>query len=555
MADLRLVGPKLAAVRALAENRYSRRALWRVVSQDFRVAELAALGPEARDRVEEVPRPRQGRPPRSWGDQELDVPDSPLCTGAGIQAAYRAGDITPVELTERMFARLDRRDFGPSTHSPFVNVDRAGSMRAAEASTERWRKGSPLGPLDGVPVPIKDEFLQRGLPTVCGTRWRTEIAATDAWLVARLRDGGAILPGKVHCTENGLNPLGFNPHHAMPRNVHSSGHGAGGSSTGSAVAVGLGLAPVAISTDGGGSIRIPAAVNGLFGLKPTFNRLGGTGDLWVGTVGHTGPIGGSVTDLVDLMEVCAARDPDDPHTHYADDWDTVIPTWRAAIGRGIRGCRIGVLRRFFGRADPRIARLCSEALRALEAEGAELVEIDLPLLDLANAIGPLVIAGESTANNFDLLAEHRHETSDELRLIAGLMECVTAQEHLRATRVRTQLRITLAEAFQDVDLFALPTTARLASPYPLSETGRQIADTGWTAAMTEMNFLGNLTGVPAGTAPVGTVSESGAQLPVGLQLMGDAWDEASVLAALAHLERTGIATVPVSSGYRSPLDA
>jgi aspartyl-tRNA(Asn)/glutamyl-tRNA(Gln) amidotransferase subunit A len=554
MADLRLTGPRLAAVRALAENPLTRRALWRVVSADFRVAELAALGPEARDRVEEVPCPRQGAAPRTFGDGDLPVPESPLCTAAGLQAAYRDRTTTPLAVTQRLFQRLDRKAFGPSTYSPFVNVDRAGALEAAEESTARWAAGRPLGPLDGVPVPIKDEFLQKGLPTICGTRWRTDVAEEDAWLVRRLRECGAILPGKVHCTENGLNPLGFNPHHAMPRNVHSSEHGAGGSSTGSAVAVGLGLSPVAISTDGGGSIRIPAAVNGLFGLKPTFNRIGGTGDLWVGTVGHTGPIGGSVTDLVDLMEVCAAPDPDDPHTHYATDWATVIPTWRAAVGRGIRGCRIGVLRSFFQRADPRIAQVCEDALRALEAEGAALVEVDIPLLELANAIGPLVIAGESTANNCDDLAANRTATGDEIRLIAGLMENVTAQQHLRATRVRTQLRITLAAAFQDVDLFALPTTGRLASPYPLSETGKQVADTAWTAAMTEMNFLGNLTGVPAGTAPVGTVSEGGANLPVGLQLMGDAWDEASVIAALAHLERTGIARVPVSPGHTSLLE-
>jgi aspartyl-tRNA(Asn)/glutamyl-tRNA(Gln) amidotransferase subunit A len=353
--------------------------------------------------------------------------------------------------------------------------------------------------------------------------------------------------GKAHATENGMNPLGMSPHFEMPRNVYSSEHGAGGSSTGSAVAVALGLSTTAIGTDGRGSIRVPAAMNGVFGLKPTFNRLSSTGDIWRGSVGHTGPIGQSVADLVDLMEVAAAYDPLDPMTQFAHDWDTVKPTWRHALGRGISGCRIGVLVDEFPDADPAIAEACRAALAALEADGATLVDVRIPHLRIVNAVGPIVIAGESAANAATDLAAHAAETSDELRLVYGLMGAVSAQLFLRASRARTGIRLRAAAALAEVDVLALPTQARTAAHYPLSETGQQVAHTTWTAAMTRFSFLGNLTGLPAGTAPVGMHDG----LPMGLQILGDAWDEASVLAVLAHIERLGISELPLPRGYLS----
>ncbi|MCB9675708.1 MAG: amidase [Alphaproteobacteria bacterium] len=549
MADLRLVGGRLSMVRALAESRFTRGMLWSVVSRDFHFEALEALPRSGRGRVEEVPKPVQGAAPRQWGEADLGAPDSPRCTGAKLRAAFAKGDLTPVDVLDAVLAREDAKDFGPSTNSPWVALDRDGARAAAEASAARWKAGEAKGPLDGLIVPVKDEFHMRGLPTRGGTSWRNAPVDEDAFIVTRMRDAGAVLLGKAHCTENGMNPLGFNPNFDYPRNVYSAGHGAGGSSTGSAVAVGLGLATVAVSTDGGGSIRVPASLNGQFGLKPSLQRFGRSGDIWVGTVGHTGPIGQSTPDLVDLMEVCSAHDPGDPFTDFPPDWGRVESTWRPALGRGIRGCRIGILPRFMAMATPEIAKACEVALKALEAEGAILTEIDFPLLAVVNAVGPIVIAGESAANAYDDLVAHRTESSDELRLVYALMDCISAQEHLKATRVRTQLRWDLAAAIAGVDLLALPTTGRLASPYPLSESRVQIADTAWTASMTEMNFLANLTGVPAASVPVGLHDG----LPIGLQLVGDAWDEASVIAGCAHLERLGVTQIDPSPGYRSLL--
>ncbi len=548
MPDLRLVGKQLAAVRALAENPVARRALWAVASRDFRIAELMALPSSERGKVEELPRPIQGAPARAWGEELGPLP-AMEGSGAALREAYRRGDTSPREVADRVLHREDRGDFGDSTYSPFVAMDRDGFVAAADESTARYRDDDARGPLDGVPVPVKDQLHMRGLPTRGGTAWRTEVVEEDAFIVTRMRQGGALLPGKAHATENGMNPLGFNPHFDYPRNVYSKDHGAGGSSTGSAVAVGLGMAPVAVSTDGGGSIRIPAAMNGLVGVKPSFNRFSRTGDIWMGTVGHTGAIGRSVSDVVDLFEVCAAHDPQDPKTHFATDWDSVHATWRAALGRGIRGCRIGVLHSEMRDAPPEIARACEDALAALQKEGAVLVDTAIPIIAMANAVGPIVIAGESAANAYDDIAAHRDATSDELRLIYGLLDNISAQEHLRALRTRTRIREALAEGIANVDLLALPAQQRQASPYPLSENRVEVADTAWTAAMTRFSFLANLTGVPAASVPVGMHGG----LPLSLQLIGDAWDEASVIAGCAHLERMGLSQVPRPASYRSLL--
>jgi Asp-tRNA(Asn)/Glu-tRNA(Gln) amidotransferase A subunit family amidase len=545
---MRLTGAALKAARRLAESPWTRGTLWRAVSADFGLADLEALPHEMLGIVDEVPAPVRGAAPRAWGrGDDLGVPSSPRATGASVRDAYARGDLTPVDVLEALLKREDDADFGECTHSPFVALDRDGARAAAAASAARWARGEPLGPLDGLPVPIKDEFHVRGLPTRGGTTWRDQVVDDDAVLTTLLREAGAIVFAKSHATENGMNPHGMHDHFAMPRNAYSRDHGAGGSSTGSGAAVGLGLATVAVGTDGGGSIRIPAALNGVFGLKPTFNRFSSTGDIWRGSVGHTGPIGQSASDLVDLMEAATGRDPLCPMTWFATDWDHVRPTWRAAIGRGIAGCRIGVLVDELPDADAAIGRACERALAALEADGATLVDVRIPHLRVVNAIGPVVIAGESAANAASDLALHRHETGDELRLVYALMHAVGAQLFLHAARARSGLRRRAAAALAGVDVLALPTHAKLAASYPLAETGRNVAHTSWTAAMTRFNFFGNLTGLPAGTVPVG--QHEG--LPIGLQILGDAWDEASVLAVLAHVERLGIPHLPLPPRYLS----
>jgi aspartyl-tRNA(Asn)/glutamyl-tRNA(Gln) amidotransferase subunit A len=275
-------------------------------------------------------------------------------------------------------------------------------------------------------------------------------------------------------------------------------------------------------------------MQGVYGIKPTFQRIGRTGDVFgKGTVGTLGPIGQTVRDLVEFL--CAtgtAPDPGDPSTAYAPAGDPSA-AWRLAPSRGIKGARIGVPYKEWEDADPRIAALCFDAIRELESRGAKLVEIELPHAAMAQAIGVLCIGPETAAHVIDYAAEFGHLFGAELRLQMAILGSVGAGEYLRAQRGRAALRRTSAEVIRKVDLIAMPTLPVVATPYPVTEDRVQVADDDSTRLVCRYTFLANLNGFPAGTAPIGRVED----LPVGLQLIGDAWDEASVLAGLAALER------------------
>jgi Asp-tRNA(Asn)/Glu-tRNA(Gln) amidotransferase A subunit family amidase len=323
----------------------------------------------------------------------------------------------------------------------------------------------------------------------------------------------------------------------MPHNAHHVERAAGGSSTGSAVGVALGIAPFATGGDGGGSIRVPAALNGIFGFKPTFGRVSRAGDGFLGSVAHAGPLAGSVADLALFLDKVATEpDPDDDLTAWAPP--PPPEGFGALIGAGVRGLRIGVAEGEWRDASAKVAEVGQEALRALEREGAILVDVHMPLARHAAQIGYLIIGPESLAQNRGAWMEQRELISDDLRLSFALLSGISALEQLDAQRLRAGLRREVASVLRGVDVLALPTTATTAPRYVEAEEGRSYSDPMALNAMCRFAFLANLTGLPAGTAPVGVDVDG---LPIGLQIIGDAWDEAAVLAVLAHLERTGIA--------------
>lgn len=546
MADLRLAGASLKAMRVLAGNPLTKRAMWLVTSKDFHVAELLALPASDRLPIDDSARPVQGAPPRAWGAGDLGVPGrTDGSTVAELGAAYRSGSSDPTAVLDGVLKRVAASDFGPATFSPFIALDEGPARAAAEASAARFRAGSPIGPLDGVPICVKDEVDLAGHPTFGGTTYLTTVAKTDSWAVKKLREAGAIVFAKAHCPEWGLNPLGISQFYDFPRNAYRNDRGAGGSSTGTAVAAALGLVPVGLGSDGGGSVRIPSSLNGIFGIKPTYIRIGRTGDIWgPGTMPHLGPLGRSTADLVAFLAATAGVDPQDGTSLQQPD--VPVASWRAALGRGVRGCRIGIVRSEWADAGAPLAKAGLDALAAFEKDGAVLVDVQVPLAQHAPAIGALTIASESTADISDDVAAHHAEFGEEMLAIYAFMNNISAREFLWSARTRAALRRQVAAVLAGVDVLALPVTARQAAPYAIDETRQAIMDTGFTAAMTRFAFLGNLTGLPAGSLPVGMNDG----LPIGLQIMGDAWDEASVFAVMAHGERCGVTAIPSSPGFR-----
>jgi Asp-tRNA(Asn)/Glu-tRNA(Gln) amidotransferase A subunit family amidase len=533
----RISGRALQAIVRLSQTAPGARVLYQVFRSDLRIGRIAELPDALFGDVPVDTRPVAGRPPRALPDAGLPVPRAPWsATTETLAAGYRARSTTPREVTDRALDAA--RSLAGRRVGPILDFCDEQARIDADASTARWREGKPLGPFDGVPIVVKEELSVRGLPTRAGSDLTDATRAEqDATIVARLREQGAIVLGSTPMTEFGMTPLGFNPKRTMPRNPHGTDHVAGGSSTGSAVAVAAGLVPVALGGDGGGSIRIPASLCGVFGIKPTWGQISRGGDVFGGTVAHVGPIASSVIDLARSLEVMAGRDPRDPLTEFAPAREP--GTFARAVGRGVKGLRVGVVETEWADASPAVARAGREAMRALEKDGAVLVPVRLDLARWAAPAGYLAIGMESRASHRQLLAAGATFTPD-LAISYAVLGQMTGAEYIEAQRLRSGLRDEVARALGDIDAIALPSTATTAPRASDAEFEQGFLDAKALDAMCRFMFLGNLTGLPALSAPVG-LDERG--LPIGFQLVGDAWDEATILGAAAHLERVGAARV------------
>lgn len=534
-------GPTLAAIRRIAETPGADVALRAYLKTTMGIDRLAELPERFRGPLPMQLRPIRARPSRSRPSAGLPLPETGAWPNAidSFASAYRDGKLSPRDVADRVLTRLDEL----ATRRPCMNIlaakDPAMTLRDAEASADRFARGRPIGPLDGVPFLVKDQCDVNGLSTRDGSICESDAPVScDSTIVARLRQAGAVFCGKTVLTIWGMSPIGNSTDYAMPHNAHDPTRAAGGSSTGSAVGVALGMAPIAIGTDGGGSIRIPAALNGIFGIKPTFGRVPRS-PTSSSSVAHTGPIAASTRDLATFLDIVASEpDPKDPMT----SWAPAPPEggFGAYLGSGVRGLRIGVDELEMRQAEPDIVRAFERAISVLEKEGAEIVRIEIPMAKYAPAMGYMTISPEEVAIKRDILRSRRSELPDDLRLMFAIVEGFSCGEYLDAQRLRSGLRIAVAELFHDVDVIALPTTAITAPRYTEAEERLPFSDPTAIDGLCRFNFLGNLTGLPAATAPIGLDSKG---LPIGMQIIGDAWDEPTVLSVLAHLERIGLATV------------
>jgi aspartyl-tRNA(Asn)/glutamyl-tRNA(Gln) amidotransferase subunit A len=438
---------------------------------------------------------------------------------AGEQIRRRA--LSPVELVRAYLERIQRED---GEFLTYITVLTAEAIAAATAAQEEIVRGGYRGPLHGIPIALKDLVLTRGIRTTCGSRiLRDWIPDADATVASRLAQAGAVLLGKLNMHEFAYGPTGVNPHYGTPRNPWDRQRIPGGSSSGSGVAVAAGLCAGALGTDTGGSVRIPAALCGLVGLKPTYGRVSRAGVIplaW--SLDHVGPMTRTVADAALLLQVLAGRDPADPSTA-----DVPVPDYRRALQREMVGLRLGLPKAlFFERLDPEVRAAVLAAARALEGLGATIREVPLPMMQHAGPACFAIIAAEATAYHEPYLKTRAAEYGADVRARLTTGQFILAGHYLKAQRARQVIRAELDAALRDLNALVLPTTP---IPAPLVDAREVTVDghtedvRGWLVRCTRPI---NVTGHPALSIPCGLTT---AGLPIGLQLVGRHFDEATLL--------------------------
>lgn len=437
-----------------------------------------------------------------------------------LVSGYRSGDFSPVEAAEACLARIQELN---SEVRAFVLVDGEGALDAARSAEQRWRGGAPYGPLDGVPVAIKDVFLTAGWPIRKGSRAYADAApdTEDAPVVARLREAGAVPLGKTSTPEFGWKGVTDSALEGVTTNPWDTRLTAGGSSGGSAAAVALGMCPLAVGTDGGGSIRIPASFCGIVGLKPTYGRV----PLWpaspFGTLAHAGPITRTAADAALMMDVLtrpdhrdwtAAETPAEPYTSGLDD--------------GVGGLRIAYSPTLAGAdVDADVAAAVADAAEVFENLGARVERFPPEFTDPVEAYELLWFAGAAKAlAHLDDASRALVEPALLSASLAGAR--ATVIDYIEAVDVRAALGRLMGELHQRYDLLLTPTL-----PIPPFEGGREVPE-GWPhprwTSWTPFTYPFNMTQQPAASVPCGFTS---AGLPVGAQLVGAKFADRLVLRA------------------------
>jgi aspartyl-tRNA(Asn)/glutamyl-tRNA(Gln) amidotransferase subunit A len=388
--------------------------------------------------------------------------------------------------------------------------------------------GKLRGPLHGMPIALKDLCATKGIRTTAGSKVLAHAIPTeDATVAARLAEAGTILLGKLHMNEFAYGPDGENPHYGPVRNPWNHEHITGGSSSGSGAAVAASLCLGALGSDTGGSIRIPAALCGIVGLKPTYGRVsryGLTPLSW--SLDHAGPMAKTVEDAALLLRAMAGHDARDPSTVRRP-----VPDYAAALTGDVRGLRIGLPNTYFYDVlDPEVERAIQQAIEVLKGLGAVVKEVAWPALRYTTLAALILVLVEAAAFHEPWLrtqAEAYHPDI-ALRLKWGLL--LPAPVYLKAQRLRARLCQDVARLWADVDVLLVPAT--MTPAHRIGETlarlpGREMSS---REALLRLMRPFNLTGLPAISIPCGF---GAAGLPIGLQIAGQPFDEATVL-RLAH---------------------
>jgi aspartyl-tRNA(Asn)/glutamyl-tRNA(Gln) amidotransferase subunit A len=456
--------------------------------------------------------------------EERDMSSANWLTATEISAAYAARRLSPVELVQSLLDRIATHDHQLNA---FIKVDAEGALDAARQAEKEISAGRVRGPLHGVPIGVKDIVDIAGQPTTCHSKIMLDhVAQEDAQVISNLRAAGAIILGKLALHEFAIGGPSFDLPFPPARNPWNVDYHPGGSSSGSGAALAGGLLPLALGTDTGGSIRNPAGNCGVVGLKPTYGLVSRRGVFPLAfTLDHVGPMARSVSDIALTLDALAGHDAGDPGS-------AAISRRRfgADLERGLRGLRIGFVRHFHETdmvADPEVTDALDEVARVLRQEGADVRDVRLPRLQEFAVVRQVIFLSEAWAVHGKWLRERPGDYAEVSRrkLMPGAF--LTAGDYVQAQQRRTQLIDAVDDAFRDVDI--LMTVNSLDPSCRIDDEAESVRTYPRQA---RVPF--NLTGHPALSMMSG-LSKAG--LPLAVQLVGRAFDEATLLRAAAGYER------------------
>ncbi len=448
-------------------------------------------------------------------------------------------EVSPVEVTAQLLARIKERN---GELNAYLTVDEAGALEQAKAAEARLGRNE-AAPLTGIPLALKDVMITKGLRTTCASKiLENFVPPFDATVVARLRREGAVILGKANMDEFAMGSSTENSAYGPTHNPWHRDYIPGGSSGGSAAAVAADLCIGSLGSDTGGSIRQPASHCGVVGLKPTYGRVSRYGLVaYASSLDQIGPLTKEVRDAAILLNAIAGHDPKD-----STSAPQPAPDYTAALGREIRGLKIGVPREYFGHGlDPEVAAAIRAALKTLEGLGAEVLEVSLPHTEYAVATYYVVAVAEASSNlarydgvKYGFRAEGKNLLETYLntrtqgfgaevrrRIMLGTYTLSAGYYdayYKKGSQVRALIRSDFETAFQTCDLIACPV-----SPTPAFRLGEKVADPLTMYLSDIFTISANLAGIPGISVPCGFSSQG---LPIGLQLLGPAFGEAEILA-------------------------
>ena len=451
-------------------------------------------------------------------------------TVADYIRAYKSGTCTPTDIAEAVLKAISDSNKADPPLRAIVDTSRDVVLAMAEASTQRWKTGKTISVLDGIPIAIKGEFRVEPYTFRSGSMFIPEIGkgVSETVIVQKLKDAGAVIIGVANMQEFGLGLLGSNPNklHLTARNPYNPHHYPGGSSSGPAVSVAAGLCPIAIGTDGGGSIRAPASVCGVVGTKPTNRYIDSTGVLpIVYSVAASGPLCSSVLDTAIALDAISRETEGDEKRLSLE-----------GLGEtSLEGTTVGVYWEFFEHADKEIVRKCKLAVNQLQSLSATIVEIKIPELEDIRVAHVVTIVSEIASALAVDIDKHFNEFNLESLLPLGSFN-FSAIEYINAQKQRTRAIESLKDIFNKVDIIVTPGTGCVAPIIDVSTIPLGESDVFSSVRLQRFSFLANLTGIPGVVLPVGYTSGG---LPIGLQLMGRWYEERVLLRVAWALENSG----------------